>query len=286
MTQGAKKFTSWIYQDEETTLPRPAPKVSSNVMDLFSLKGKVAVVTGSARGLGSYIAEAYAQAGADVIIWDYKDAPHISQNLIDSYGIKSKSYGADVSKAEIVKETIEDIEKTFGTIDIFVANAGVAWETGSILNEENDDDKNWKRVIDVDFNGVYYCAKNVGKIFKKNKKGSFIVTGSMSGSIVNVPNFQMPYNAAKAGAVHLAKSLAVEFAPFNARCNAVSPGYLDTGLSDFLPDELRARWWGLIPMGREGLPQELVGIYLYLASDASTYCTGSNMIVDGGFTCP
>lgn len=285
MTAGEKVFKSFIYNDD-TPLPKKAPAVSSNVMDLFSLKGKVAVVTGSARGLGRAIAEAYAQAGADVAIWDYKDAPHVAEELRTSYGIKAKSYGCDVSSSEAVEATVAQIEADFGTIDVFVANAGVAWETGSILEEENRDDKNWFRVMNVDLNGVYYCAKAVGRIFKRHSKGSMVITASMSGLIVNVPNFQSPYNAAKAACIQLGKSLAVEFAPFNARVNTVSPGYLDTGLSDFLPDEVRAKWWAVTPMGREGLPQELVGMYLYLASNASTYTTGSNMVVDGGFTAP
>jgi sorbose reductase len=104
----------------------------------------------------------------------------------------------------------------------------------------------------------------------------------MSGHIVNVPNYQTCYNVAKAGCLHLGKSLAVEWAGF-ARVNTVSPGYVDSGLSDFLPYETRAKWWSLIPLGREALPQELVGAYLYLASDASTYTTGSDIRIDGGY---
>ncbi|CDK29171.1 unnamed protein product [Kuraishia capsulata CBS 1993] len=285
MTVGEKVFKSFIYVDD-TPLPRKAPELATNVLDLFSLKGKVAVVTGSARGLGRAIVEAYAQAGADVAVWDYKDAPQVAEELHKKYGVQSRSYGCDVSSSEAVEATIAQIEQDFGTIDVFVANAGVAWETGSILEEQNQDDKNWHRVMNVDLNGVYYCAKAVGRIFKSHSSGSLVITGSMSGSIVNVPNFQAPYNAAKAACIHLGKSLAVEFAPFNARVNTVSPGYLDTGLSDFLPDEIRARWWAISPMGREGLPQEVVGAYLYLASNASTYTTGSNMAVDGGFTAP
>lgn len=277
-----KKFYSHIFDNDPVPLPKKAPSLSTNVLDLFSLKGKVCVITGSARGLGKHIAEAYAQVGADVAIWDYNVHPEVADELIAKYGIRSKAYGSDVSKSSHVKDTVDQIEKDFGTVDVFVANAGVAWESGSILNEENDDDANWHRVVNVDYNGVYYCAKNVGRIFKKKGKGSFIITASMSGHIVNVPNFQAAYNSAKAACVHLGKSLAVEFADF-ARVNTVSPGYLDTGLSDFLPVEVRAKWWSLIPLGREGLPQELVGAYLYLASDASTYTTGSDIRVDGGY---
>ncbi|KAI5963438.1 SOU1, partial [Candida margitis] len=136
-----------------------------------------------------------------------------------------------------------------------------------------------------DLNGVYYCAHTVGKIFKKNGKGSLIVTSSISGDIVNIPQLQAPYNTAKAACTHLTKSLAVEWAPF-ARVNSISPGYIDTDITDFASKDMKAKWWQLTPLGREGLAQELVGAYLYLASNASTYTTGANLIVDGGYTCP
>ena len=107
----------------------------------------------------------------------------------------------------------------------------------------------------------------------------------MSGHIVNVPQMQAPYNAAKAGVLHLGKSLAIEWAPF-ARVNTISPGYIATEISDFVPAEVKAKWWQLIPLGREALAQELVGAYLYFASDASTYTTGSDLLVDGGYSAP
>ncbi|KAF5210168.1 hypothetical protein E0198_003034 [Clavispora lusitaniae] len=108
------------------------------------------------------------------------------------------------------------------------------------------------------------------------------MTASMSGHIVNVPNYQTCYNASKAAVLHMSKSLAVEFAGF-ARVNTVSPGYTDTPLSDFVPTSQRAKWWGLTPMGREALPTELAGAYLYLASDLSTFTTGTDIRVDGGY---
>ena len=108
------------------------------------------------------------------------------------------------------------------------------------------------------------------------------MTASMSGHIVNVPNYQTGYNASKAAVVHMGKSLAVEFAGF-ARVNTVSPGYTDTGLSDFVPTEQRAKWWGLTPLGREAQPEELVGAYLYLASDLASFTTGTDIQVDGGY---
>jgi sorbose reductase len=108
----------------------------------------------------------------------------------------------------------------------------------------------------------------------------------MSGIIVNVPQLQGCYNSVKAALIHLTKSLAVEWAPFNARVNSVSPGYIHTEISDFIPKETQEKWYSMTPMCRDGDPRELKGAYLYLASNASTYTTGSNIVVDGGYTCP
>ncbi|CAK7894591.1 sorbose reductase Sou1p [[Candida] anglica] len=270
--------------EELGPLPRPAPKLSKNVLDLFSLKGKVASVTGSSGGIGLAVAEAYAQAGADVAIWyNSKPADDKAEYLSKEYGIKAKAYKCNIGDPEDVEKIISQIEKDFGTIDIFVANAGVPWTEGRSIEVKGWE--SFQKIIDLDLNGVYYCAKTVGKIFKEKGKGSFIITASMSGHIVNVPQLQAPYNAAKAACLHLGKSLAVEWAPF-ARVNTVSPGYIETEISNFVPEEMKQKWWQLIPLGREAIPQELVGAYLYLGSDASTYTTGADILVDGGYCAP
>ncbi|GME87637.1 oxidoreductase activity protein [[Candida] boidinii] len=274
--------TSYILNDL-SSLPRPNPQLAPNVMDLFSLKGKVAVVTGAGQGIGYCVIEAYAQAGADVALWDIYEPKEQAEKLAKLYGVKAKSYACDVTKKEQVEATVNQIEKDFGTIDVFVANAGINCNVGTILHPENADDKNWERVLNVNVNGVYYCAKNAGRIFKKNGKGSFVITGSMSGHIINTPIYQAGYNTSKAAVIHLAKSLAIEFTGF-ARVNSVSPGYVDSGINDHLPHSTRQRWWTTIPAGREGLVRELAGAYLYFASDASSYTTGADLVVDGGFT--
>ncbi|RLV91936.1 Sorbose reductase SOU1 [Spathaspora sp. JA1] len=266
-------------------LPTPPPELSNNVLELFSLKGKVASVTGSSTGIGYAVAEAYAQAGADVAIW-YNNTPATekAEKLAQKYGVKCKAYKCNISQSEDVDKTIGEIVQDFGTIDIFVANAGVAWTSGSMIDVD-DNHESWHKVVDLDLNGVYYCCHSIGKVFKQTGRGSLIITSSMSGSIVNVPQLQAPYNAVKAAVKHLAKSLSVEWAPF-ARVNSISPGYIVTDISEFCDPEIKARWWQLTPLGREGLPQELVGAYLYLASNASTYTTGADLRVDGGYTAP
>jgi sorbose reductase len=265
-------------------LPRPYPTLAKNVLDLFSLKGKVASVTGSSTGIGWAVAEAYAQAGADVAIW-YNSHPSEAkaEYLEKTYGVKAKAYKVSVTDPDDVAAKISQIRKDFGKIDIFVANAGVPWTAGPLIDAKGHDE--WNKVVNLDFNGVYYCAKEVGKIFREQGSGSFIMTASMSGHIVNYPQMQACYNAVKAGIIHLGKSLAVEWSGF-ARVNTISPGYIATEISDFLSKEVKAQWWAATPLGREGLPEELVGAYLYLASDASTYTTGSDIVVDGGYSAP
>lgn len=262
--------------------PQPFPQLADNVLDLFSLKGKVASVTGSSRGIGLAIAEAYAQAGADVAIW-YNSSPSDEKaaEIAKKYGVKCRAYRVSLTEFDSIKTAINQQLEDFGKIDIFVSNAGVAWSGGGLLDQP--DDKMWKSVMDIDLNSIYYISRAIGTIFKQQGFGSYIITASMSAHIVNAPQMQAGYNAAKAAVLHFARSLAVEWAGF-ARVNTVSPGYIHTELTNFADPVLKQQWWSMTPMGREGLPRELVGAYLYLASDASTYSTGSDIRVDGGYT--
>lgn len=265
-------------------LPTTAPKVSDNITDLFSFKGKVVSVTGSSGGIGWAVAEGFAQAGADVAIWYHShNADEKAKYLAEKYGVKSIAYGCNIGIAEEVQKTVKQIESDFGKIDVFVANAGIAWTEGPEIDVE--DLSKWNKIIDTDLNSVFYCAHAIGPIFRKQGKGSLVLTGSMSATIVNIPQLQAAYNVAKAGVKHLAKSLAVEWAPF-ARVNSVSPGYISTHLTTFADPDLQKKWVQLTPLGREGHPKELVGAYLYLASDAATYTTGCDLAVDGGYTVP
>lgn len=272
-------------------IPQKAPTLPDHVMEMFSLKGKVAAVTGASSGIGYDVAVAFAQAGADVAMW-YNSNPHITElvgEISEKYGVKVKAYKCSVTSSKDVASTIDQIKKDFGgKIDIMVGNAGVAWSEGPLIDlvekDEEKCDAEWNKVIDVDLNGIYRVAKNIGRVFKEQGHGSFIITASMSGHVVNVPQMQTAYNAAKAGVLHMSKSLAVEWAGF-ARVNTVSPGYIATEITNFAEDELKDKWHKLTPMGREALPRELIGAYVYLASDASTYTTGSDLIVDGGYCC-
>lgn len=271
-----------------TGLPTPQepPKLSSNVVELFSLKNKVAVITGASSGIGYAVAVAFAQAGADLAVWYNSNADLVenAKEIAAEYNVKVKAYQCPVTDEAKVKSTIESIVEEFGKIDIFVANAGVPWTKGPLVeaSEKGVDLDEWNKVVQTDFQGVYYCSKFIGSVFKAQGHGSLVITASMSGHIVNVPQLQACYNAAKAGVIHFAKSLAVEWAGY-ARVNTVSPGYIATQICSFVDDEKKSVWHSLTPMGREGLPQELVGAYLYFASDASTFTTGSDLLVDGGY---
>lgn len=180
---------------------------------------------------------------------------------------------------------------------MFVANSGIPWTQGPALG---GDKEHYHKVMTTDLDGTYFSALAAGEHFRRQKLegtdingnkldgyryGSFIATASMSGHIVNIPGLQAAYNAAKAGVIHLCKSLAVEWVKF-ARVNSVSPGYINTEISSFVSEDFKAGYKVKIPMGREGEAGELKGTYLYLASDASSYTTGTDIIVDGGYVLP
>jgi len=262
----------------------PPPPATTSLKDLFSLKGKVVVVTGASgpTGIGTEAARGCAEMGADVAI-TYSSRPQggekNAKDLAEKYGVESKAYKCNVGDYANVEQLIKDVIADFGKVDVFIANAGKTASNGVLEAPVSE----WKEVIDTDLTGVYNCARAVGYHFKERKTGSFIITASMSGHIANFPQEQTSYNVAKAGCIHLALSLANEWRDF-ARVNSISPGYIDTGLSDFIAKETQDLWHSMIPMGRDGKATELKGAYVYLASDASTYTTGTDIIIDGGYT--
>ncbi|KAI9702894.1 MAG: L-xylulose reductase [Candelina mexicana] len=264
-------------------MPISIPKAES-IHDLFSLKGKVVVVTGASgpRGMGIEAARGCAEMGADVVVTYSSRAEGGEKNakeLREKYGVKSQAYKCNVSDYDDVVKFVQQVIKDFGKIDVFIANAGATANNG-VLDASVED---WNHVINVDLNGTAYCAKAVGAHFKERGTGSLIITASMSGHVANFPQEQTSYNVAKAGCIHLAKSLANEWRDF-ARVNSISPGYIDTGLSDFVDQKIQDLWKSMIPMGRNGDAKELKGAYVYLASDASTYTTGNDIVIDGGYT--
>ncbi|KAL1854031.1 hypothetical protein VTK73DRAFT_8820 [Phialemonium thermophilum] len=255
------------------------------VLSQFSLAGKIAIVTGGSRGIGLQVVTALAEAGADVafIYRTSTTADAIAADIAQKTGRRVKAYKSDVADRVVIANTIEEIVSTFGNgrLDIMVANAGVCQNVESLEYTEDT----WNYINKVNYDGVMWTAIPTGKIFKKQGRGNLIITVSVSATLVNTPQRQAAYNASKAGALLLAKSLAVEWADF-ARVNCVSPGYVHTEMITTQPKELMSIWLSQVPGGRTCRPQELKGVYTFLASDASTYMTGSNVVVDGGFTLP
>lgn len=265
-------------------MPQRIPE-SEKLMDLLSMKGKVAVVTGASgpKGMGIEAARGLAEMGADLAITYASRAEGGLKNaeeLAKEYGVKVKAYKCQVDKYESVQQLVADVIKDFGKIDAFIANAGATADSGVLDGSVEA----WHHVVEVDLNGTFHCAKAVGHHFKERGTGSLVITSSMSGHIANFPQEQTSYNVAKSGCIHMAKSLANEWRDF-ARVNSISPGYIDTGLSDFVAKDIQKLWHSMIPMGRDGLAKELKAAYVYFASDASTYTTGADLLIDGGYTC-
>ncbi|WBW71398.1 sorbose reductase [Schizosaccharomyces osmophilus] len=251
-------------------------------LSMFSLKGKTSIVTGGSGGIGFAIAKSLAAAGSNVglLYGGNKKALDYARELRETYHVKSEAYSCSIEKRNAVLETTNQAVKELGgRLDIMVANAGIAIPHLA-LEDENEDI--WTKVVNVNLNGAYYTAQAAGHHFKNQGSGSLIFTASMSGHIANWPQQWASYHATKGAVKHLSRALAVEWAPF-ARVNSVSPGYIDTDLTLYADEKLRKQWKDLTPQGRIGLPEELVGAYVYLASDASSYCTGTDIVVDGGY---
>jgi NAD(P)-dependent dehydrogenase (short-subunit alcohol dehydrogenase family) len=254
-------------------------------LNKFRLDGKVAVVTGAARGIGFAAAEALTEAGALVVIADMDaDGAKQAANALTAQYRKADYIQLDVTDARAVERAHAELLARHGNIDVLVNNAGIAI---SFIPAEAMDDATWNKVVDVNLNGVFYCCRTFGKQMLKTGQGVIVNVGSMSGDIVNYPQEQANYNASKAGVHHLTRSLAAEWGARGVRVNAVAPTYIETDLtrSVALDPEIRQHWIGGTPMARMGQPSEIASVILFLASDAASLMTGSIVTVDGGYTC-
>jgi NAD(P)-dependent dehydrogenase (short-subunit alcohol dehydrogenase family) len=253
-----------------------------NIVELFNLKGRKAIVTGAGQGIGRVLAISLAQAGCDVAIPELKveNAYNVVEE-IKKIGQKAYAFKLDVTKKADAEKVFAAAAEQLGGLDIVINNAGVCIHEAA----ENTPEEHINFVIDTNLKGVYYCCQAAAKIMMPKKKGSIINIASMSGSIANIPQKQAHYNASKAGVILLTKSLAVEWAPYNIRVNCISPGYTRTEMTEKLAaKEMIKQWEALTPMRRMADPQELAGAIIYLASDAASFTTGSDVIVDGGYT--
>jgi NAD(P)-dependent dehydrogenase (short-subunit alcohol dehydrogenase family) len=256
-----------------------------SVKNSFSLQGRVSIVTGGAMGLGKAMAEALAEMGSDVVIVDLNQtrAQETADAIQRRNGVRAIALEADVTIPEDGIQVADAVFNSFGKIDVLINNAGIVRHAPA----EEMSARDWTAVMNVNLNGVFFMAQAIGRVMIRQGGGSIINISSMSGIISNTPQNQCAYNASKAGVIALTKSLAGEWAKYGVRVNTIAPGYMKTDLTKPLFEaggEMIETWMKMTPMGRPGVPEELGGIAVYLASDASSFATGGVFSVDGGYT--
>lgn len=255
-----------------------------SVLDRFSLKNYCSIVTGGAMGLGKAMATALAEAGSDLVIADINtDVAEQTAAEFRALGVRALVVKTDVTDPQTVDSMVNQVMAEFGRIDVLINNAGIA------VHEKAENLKlaDWNRVLDVNLNGVFIVSQAVGRIMIEQQRGSIINISSMSGIIVNTPQAQSAYNVSKAGVIMLTKSLAAEWAGHHIRVNTIAPGYMKTELTRPYFEgngEMVRKWMELTPMHRPGTPDELEGLAVYLASEVSSFMTGSVLTIDGGYT--
>ncbi len=244
----------------------------------FSLHHQIIIVTGGGQGIGLEIARAMRASGAHLVIAEAQtDVGQAAARELEGDFVQT-----DVTDSSSVLSMVQAVRAKHGRIDCIVNNAGICRNTPT----EDVSDEEWKLVMSVDIDGVFYCCREVGKVMLEQGFGTIINIGSMSGIISNNPQPQAAYNVAKAGVIHLTKSLAGEWATRGLRVNCISPGYIGTPMTKrgLENPEWRYAWLAGTPMGRLGEPSEVAAVAVFLASPASSYITGSNVVVDGGYT--
>lgn len=251
-------------------------------LDLFKLDGQVALVTGGSKGLGEAMARALAGAGADVVLTSrhIEEAQAVADRIHQETGRRTLALHMDVSDRKQVDAGVAEAEQAFGKIDILVNNAGINIRRPVVEIEDED----WHTVVDTNLHGVLYCARAVGRGMVKRGYGRVINVSSTLGFIA-IP-YRAAYAASKGGVIQLTKVLALEWAPYNITVNAVCPGPFLTDINIPVVNDAEAYKFFLqsVPLGRFGDPKELGGAAIFLASAASSFVTGTTLLVDGGWT--
>lgn len=247
-------------------------------MDL--IKGKVALVTGAARGIGRMIAISFAQEGADVAFTDLARDENMDslEKELSALGVRGKGFVSDASDYGQTHQVVDQIVEEFGKVDILVNNAGITRDTLLMRMDE----EMWDLVIKVNLKSVFNFTKAVQKYMLKARSGSIINMSSVVG--VNGNAGQANYSASKAGILGFTKSIAKELGSRNVRCNAIAPGFIITDMTDKLPDNVKEEWIKTIPLKRGGVPEDVANVTLFLASDLSSYMTGQVLQVCGGMS--
>ena len=245
-----------------------------------SLKDLTILVTGAARGIGRVIALTFAEYGAEVAFTGRKrdeNFESLEKELL-GFGVKAKGYVSDASDYESSQNTVNEIIKDFGKIDVLINNAGITKDNLLLRMSEQD----WDDVININLKSVFNLTKAVIKPMMKARKGSIINMSSVVGVGGNAG--QANYAASKAGIIGFTKSIAKELGSRNIRCNAIAPGFIATEMTENLPEKVIEDWIKDIPLKRIGTPEDVANACLFLASDLSCYITGQVLTVDGGMT--
>ena len=250
----------------------------TRIFTMRLLAGKVAIITGASRGIGSGIAKVFAEQGANVA-FTYSSSVESAlalENELNALGIKAKGYKSNAADFNEAQKLVDDVIAEFGTIDVLINNAGITKDNLLMRMSEEDFDK----VIEINLKSVFNMTKAVQKIMLKNRKGSIVNMSSVVGVKGNAG--QANYAASKAGMNGFTKSIALELGSRNIRCNAIAPGFIETEMTAKLNEDVVKGWREAIPLKRGGTPEDVANVCVFLASDMSAYVTGQVINVDGG----
>ncbi|MDR1900588.1 MAG: glucose 1-dehydrogenase [Treponema sp.] len=257
------------------------------ILDRFKLDGKTALVTGGGQGIGQAYCFALGEAGAKIAVVDINlPVAEETADRLSKQGIEAIAVKTDVTNPDEVSAMVKTVVDKWGFLTIGVNNAGMGTWRDALVQEFGE----WRKILALNLDAVFLCAQVEAREMLKKGYGKIINTASMSAHISNTPQNQCAYNASKAGVLHLTRSLAAEWAPKNILVNSISPGYTKTALVDNLLETpegktILPKWLEKIPMGRMASTGDLQGAVVYLASPASDYMTGSDIIIDGGYCC-
>jgi NAD(P)-dependent dehydrogenase (short-subunit alcohol dehydrogenase family) len=253
------------------------------VRELFDLTGRVALVTGGGRGLGEQIARGLAQAGAAVAIASRSEeaCAEVARELRDEYGARTLALKMDVSSEDDVRAAVERVEAELGPIDLLVNNSGTSW--GAPAAEMPVEA--WRKVMEVNATGAFLCAREVGRrLIERGEPGAILNVASIAGLAGSAPEVldAVGYSASKGAIIAFTRDLAIKWARYGIRVNAVAPGFFPTKMTKVVLERAEKLVAGNVPLGRTGGEDELMGVALFLLSPAAGYVTGQVLAVDGG----
>lgn len=252
-----------------------------NVLDLFNLSGKTAIITGGGRGLGEQIAEGFAEAGANVVLCSRKvEACHEVAARLEKLGVKTLALKCDVTNPADVEEVVNETKRVFGTIDILVNNSGATWGASVVEMPLNA----WNKVMNVNVTGIFLMSQAVGKVMIEQGTGKIINIASVAGLKGIDPMIMdtIGYNTSKGAVITFTKDLAAKWGQYNINVNAIAPGFFPTKMASYTIEQGKDPLLNITPLRRFGGEEDLKGAALFLASNASNFVTGDILTVDGG----